>query len=146
MLVWHLISAFASNLQRLNATFCFLSVLQATGVLLRHCVFSLEMAENKRPSPLYREHILFGSLRDVAVAAWLIARTTMDIFYNGRGGRHESGLKYIYCPARHNRILSDERRTSLFFLIFHRKLISRVSPSGRRALDPTPLSLLCSAY
>lgn len=57
--------------------------------LLRHWVFSRWRWLKINVLRLYREHILFGSLRDAVVAAWLIATTTMDIFYNGRGGRHE---------------------------------------------------------
>jgi len=95
---------------------------------------------------LYREHILFGSLRDAVVAAWLIATTTMDIFYNGRGGRHERLEIHSLPRETQSNPVGWEEDLVLFFLIFHRKLISRVSPSGRRALDPPPLSLHCSAY
>jgi len=93
---------------------------------------------------LYREHILFGSLRDAVVVAWLIATTTMDIFYNGWDGRHERLEIHLLPRETQSNPVGWEEDLALFFLIFHRKLISRISPSGRRALDP-PLSL-CSAY
>lgn len=57
-------------------------------------------------------------------------------------------LKYIYCRGpRHNRILSDKKRTPPLFLIFRRKLICRVSPSGSWAFAltlPSPSVLLAN--
>lgn len=54
-------------------------------------IFSLEMTENKRPLLISGTYIIRFFARDAVVAAWLIATTTtMDIFYNERGGpRHE---------------------------------------------------------
>lgn len=114
---------------------------------LRHCIFLLEMTENKRPLLISGAYIIRFFARDAAVAAWLIATTTtMDIFYNGRGGRHERLEIHLLPRETQSNPVGWEEDLALFFLIFHRKLISRVSPSGRRALDPPPLSLHCSAY
>lgn len=61
---------------------------------------------------LYREHTLFDSLRDPRLLEWLIGTTTMDIFYTACPRHRGPRLKYIYCRCpRHNRILSDKKRT-----------------------------------
>jgi len=129
-----------SSQKTLNEILCLLFALHFAAVPLRHCIFSLEMTENKRPLLISRAYII-RSLQDAVVAAWLIATTTMDIFYNGRGGRHERLEIHLLPRETQSNPVGWEEDLALFFLIFHRKLISRVSPSGRRALDSPPLSL-----
>lgn len=110
-------------------------------------LLSLEMTENKRPPLISGTYIIRFFTGRAVVAAWLIATTTMDIFYNGRGGRHERLEIHLLPRETQSNPVGWEERTSLFFLIFHRKLISRVSPSGRDELStrrhfPSPLSVL----